>query len=76
MSTAKICAVSHILTYVLALHQFEFLYFFCLEYETELGDLIFQLSGAFFDMYIGDVPVCEQTKKEIGMNAANIIRKC
>ncbi|KHN37053.1 hypothetical protein glysoja_009081 [Glycine soja] len=34
------------------------------------------LCRAFFDMYIGDVPVCEQTKKEIGMNAANIIRKC
>lgn len=34
------------------------------------------LCRAFFDMYIGDVPVCEQTKKEIGMNAANIINKC
>ncbi|RDX98486.1 Fatty-acid-binding protein 2, partial [Mucuna pruriens] len=34
------------------------------------------LCRAFFDMYIGDVPVCEQTKKEIGMNAANIIRRC
>ncbi|TKY57997.1 Fatty-acid-binding protein 2 [Spatholobus suberectus] len=34
------------------------------------------LCRAFFDMYIGDVPVCEQTKKEIGMNIANIIRRC
>ncbi|KAK7383373.1 hypothetical protein VNO78_29050 [Psophocarpus tetragonolobus] len=34
------------------------------------------LCRAFFDMYIGDPPVCEQTKKEIGTNVANIIRKC
>lgn len=27
-------------------------------------------------MYIGDVPVCEQTKKEIGTNIVNIIRNC
>ncbi|KAK4487607.1 hypothetical protein RD792_005740 [Penstemon davidsonii] len=29
------------------------------------------LCRAFFDMYIGDVPVCEQTKEEIGKNVAN-----
>ncbi|PNX72534.1 fatty acid binding protein 2 [Trifolium pratense] len=34
------------------------------------------LCRAFFGMYIGDLPVCEQTKKEIGMNIANIIRNC
>ncbi|XP_004498865.1 fatty-acid-binding protein 2 [Cicer arietinum] len=34
------------------------------------------LCRAFFDMYIGDVPVCEQTKKEIGMNIANIMKSC
>lgn len=34
------------------------------------------LCRAFFDMYIGDLPVCEQTKKDIGMNVANIIRRC
>ncbi|GAU47954.1 hypothetical protein TSUD_06880 [Trifolium subterraneum] len=34
------------------------------------------LCRAFFGMYIGDVPVCEQTKKEIGTNIANIIRSC
>jgi hypothetical protein len=34
------------------------------------------LCRAFFGMYIGDVPVCEQTKKEIGTNIANIIRNC
>lgn len=33
-------------------------------------------SGAFFDMYIGDVPVCEQTKEEIGRNVASIIGRC
>ncbi|GFQ00048.1 fatty-acid-binding protein 2 [Phtheirospermum japonicum] len=31
---------------------------------------------AFFDMYIGDIPVCEQTKEEIGKNVANIMRMC
>ncbi|XP_038710562.1 fatty-acid-binding protein 2-like isoform X2 [Tripterygium wilfordii] len=34
------------------------------------------LCRAFFDMYIGDVPVSEQTKEEIGKNVANIIRRC
>ncbi|XP_057722437.1 fatty-acid-binding protein 2 [Arachis stenosperma] len=35
-----------------------------------------ELCRAFFDMYLGDFPVCEQTKDEIGRNIANIIRKC
>ncbi|XP_073314864.1 fatty-acid-binding protein 2-like [Primulina huaijiensis] len=34
------------------------------------------LCRAFFDMYIGDIPACEQTKDEIGKNVANIMRKC
>ncbi|KAI4337195.1 hypothetical protein L6164_015641 [Bauhinia variegata] len=34
------------------------------------------LCRAFFDMYIGDVPVCEQTKEEIGRNVANIMKGC
>ncbi|TYI22314.1 hypothetical protein ES332_A06G094900v1 [Gossypium tomentosum] len=34
------------------------------------------LSRAFFDMYIGDFPVSEQTKEDIGRNVANIIRRC
>ncbi|CBI20731.3 fatty-acid-binding protein 2 [Vitis vinifera] len=34
------------------------------------------LCRAFFDMYIGDVPVSHQTKEEIGRNVANIIRRC
>lgn len=34
------------------------------------------LCQAFFGMYIGDVPVCEQTKKEIGTNIVNIIGNC
>ncbi|KAI4316460.1 hypothetical protein L6164_024438 [Bauhinia variegata] len=34
------------------------------------------LCRAFFDMYIGDVPVCEQTKEEIGRNVANIMGRC
>lgn len=34
------------------------------------------LCRAFFDMYIGDVPVCKQTKEEIGRNVASMIRRC
>ncbi|PON39631.1 Chalcone isomerase [Trema orientale] len=34
------------------------------------------LCRAFFSMYIGDVPVSEQTKVEIGRNVANLIRRC
>ncbi|KAH6761384.1 hypothetical protein C2S51_018333 [Perilla frutescens var. frutescens] len=34
------------------------------------------LCRAFFDMYIGELPICEQTKEEIGKNVANIIRMC
>ncbi|KAL3655804.1 hypothetical protein CASFOL_000200 [Castilleja foliolosa] len=34
------------------------------------------LCRAFFDMYIGEIPVCEQTKEEIGKNVANIVRMC
>lgn len=34
------------------------------------------LCRAFFDMYIGDFPICEQTKEEIGKNVASIIRMC
>lgn len=36
----------------------------------------FFLAGAFFDMYIGDLPVSEQMKEESGRNIANIIRRC
>ncbi|XP_071742070.1 fatty-acid-binding protein 2 [Rutidosis leptorrhynchoides] len=34
------------------------------------------LCRAFFDMYIGDGPVSEQTKTEIGENVVNIMRRC
>ncbi|KZV36498.1 fatty-acid-binding protein 2-like [Dorcoceras hygrometricum] len=34
------------------------------------------LCRAFFDMYIGDIPVCEQTKEKIGKNVASLMRKC
>ncbi|XP_024016039.1 fatty-acid-binding protein 2 [Eutrema salsugineum] len=34
------------------------------------------LCRAFFDMYIGDVPVSEQTKKEIGRNVVGMIKRC
>ncbi|KAK8974931.1 hypothetical protein V6N11_066472 [Hibiscus sabdariffa] len=34
------------------------------------------LCRAFFDMYIGDLPVSEQTKEDIGRNVASIIRRC
>ncbi|KAL2545164.1 Fatty-acid-binding protein 2 [Forsythia ovata] len=58
-------------------------------HRTAGGELITEVGGnqlgavqskdlcrAFFDMYIGDVPVCEQTKEEIGKNVASIIRTC
>lgn len=35
-----------------------------------------ELCRAFFDMYIGDIPVSEQTKEEIGQNVGSIIRRC
>ncbi|TMW98993.1 hypothetical protein EJD97_003211 [Solanum chilense] len=35
-----------------------------------------ELCRAIFDMYIGDVPICEETKEEIGKNVASIIRGC
>ncbi|CAN7060640.1 hypothetical protein IGI04_016153 [Brassica rapa subsp. trilocularis] len=34
------------------------------------------LCRAFFDMYIGDVPVSEQTKEEIGRNVVGILKSC
>ncbi|KAL8101515.1 hypothetical protein AgCh_033424 [Apium graveolens] len=34
------------------------------------------LCRAFFDMYIGDVPVCAETKDEIGRNVATILGHC
>ncbi|KAL1532633.1 fatty-acid-binding protein 2-like isoform X1 [Salvia divinorum] len=34
------------------------------------------LCRAFFDMYIGEIPICEQTKEEIGKNVASIIKTC
>ena len=33
-------------------------------------------AGAFFDMYLGEVPVSEQTKEEIGRNIATVIKRC
>ncbi|XP_050215513.1 fatty-acid-binding protein 2 [Mercurialis annua] len=35
-----------------------------------------ELCRAFFDMYIGDIPVSEQTKDEIGKNVATLMRRC
>ncbi|CAN1217146.1 Fatty-acid-binding protein 2 [Linum perenne] len=35
-----------------------------------------ELCRAFFDMYLGDVPVSKETKEDIGKNVASIIRKC
>ncbi|KAE8665292.1 Fatty-acid-binding protein 2 [Hibiscus syriacus] len=34
------------------------------------------LCRAFFDMYIGDFPVSEQSKEDIGRNIASIMRRC
>lgn len=79
-SKARICAVSESL--------FSFFHMSsCLSWNGELesGHILFRgmnfwctilLSGAFFDMYLGDVPVSEQTKEEIGRNVASIIRSC
>ncbi|XVE53830.1 hypothetical protein DITRI_Ditri03aG0033400 [Diplodiscus trichospermus] len=57
--------------------------------QTADGQLITKIGGnqigvvhskdlcrAFFDMYIGDLPVSEQTKEDIGRNVASIIRRC
>ncbi|XP_057539618.1 fatty-acid-binding protein 2 [Amaranthus tricolor] len=35
-----------------------------------------ELCRAFFDMYLGEVPVSEQTKEEIGRNIATVIKRC
>lgn len=35
-----------------------------------------ELCRAFFDMYIGDIPVSEETKQEIGKNVASILKRC
>uniref|UniRef100_A0A9I9DEK3 Uncharacterized protein n=1 Tax=Cucumis melo TaxID=3656 RepID=A0A9I9DEK3_CUCME len=42
--------------------------------QTADGQLITE--RAFFDMYLGDVPVSEETKKEIGKNVAGLIGRC
>ncbi|XP_017227232.1 fatty-acid-binding protein 2 [Daucus carota subsp. sativus] len=34
------------------------------------------LCRAFFDMYIGDLPICAETKDEIGRNVATILGHC
>lgn len=39
-------------------------------------DILVCVTGAFFDMYIGDSPICEQTKEQIGKNVASIIQMC
>ncbi|CAH2060551.1 unnamed protein product [Thlaspi arvense] len=57
--------------------------------QTADGQLITEIGGnligavrskdlcrAFFGMYIGDVPVSEQTKEEIGRNVVGIIKTC
>lgn len=33
-------------------------------------------AGAFFDMYIGDLPVSLQAKEEVAENVAGLIRRC
>ncbi|XP_056176918.1 fatty-acid-binding protein 2 isoform X2 [Syzygium oleosum] len=58
-------------------------------HRTADGNLITEIGGnkvgtvqsrdlcrAFFDMYIGDVPVSELAKEEIGKNVAGIIMRC
>ncbi|KAI9107137.1 hypothetical protein K1719_022665 [Acacia pycnantha] len=44
---------------------------------NQIGSVLSKdLCRAFFDMYIGDGPVSEQTKEDIGKNVVNIIRRC
>ncbi|XP_008786652.2 fatty-acid-binding protein 2 isoform X2 [Phoenix dactylifera] len=49
---------------------------------TEIGDKHIgsvhskDLCRAFFDMYVGDVPVSVQAKQEIAQNVADLIRRC
>ncbi|KAI4380297.1 hypothetical protein MLD38_006503 [Melastoma candidum] len=58
-------------------------------HQTSDGNLITEIGGnrigavkskelcrAFFDMYIGDLPVSEQAKEEIGQNVAGILGRC
>ncbi|XP_074296179.1 fatty-acid-binding protein 2 isoform X1 [Silene latifolia] len=35
-----------------------------------------ELCRAFFDMYLGEVPVSKETKEEIGSNVASIVGRC
>lgn len=57
--------------------------------RTADGQLITEIAGnqigavhskdlcrAFFDMYIGDVPVSEQAKEEIGRNVVSMMKRC
>lgn len=41
-----------------------------------LSILLFLYAEAFFDMYIGDLPVSLRAKEEIAQNVADLIRKC
>ncbi|XP_022941337.1 fatty-acid-binding protein 2 isoform X1 [Cucurbita moschata] len=49
---------------------------------TEMGGTLIgavrskELCRAFFDVYLGDFPVSEETKKEIGRNVASLIGRC
>lgn len=78
-----ICAVSGLLPLFICLFivlQLKKCKFCCFDLKkTKVKGSIFdkiESSGAFFDMYIGDGPVSEQTKTEIGENVANIMRRC
>lgn len=48
----------------------------CMGKRQTLTLVILAFPGAIFDMYIGNVPICEETKEEIGKNVASIIRGC
>lgn len=46
-------------------------------YTNKCGILLLLVFvGAFFDMYIGEIPVSEETKQEIGKNVASIMNRC
>lgn len=69
---ARNCAVREILPFTCI----DILLWTRLCLSVQDSDLYVEFPAAFFDMYIGDVPVSEQAKEEIGRNVASIIRRC
>ena len=67
LSVARIFVVSSFFLFLF------YMFCFCV---PKVWDFAGNDAGAFFDMYIGDVPVSEQTKEEIGRNVEGILKSC